>query len=83
MVHCLEVLKALNERAVSKKGKKGHGRIAVPVEIALNPVLARGYANRRWTKAELNGRQDVYATYAASEREPFRGREGQREQLQH
>jgi hypothetical protein len=52
----------------------------VPDSIALNPALARKYVNRPWTSEELGGKQDVYASYARSEREPFRNREPAAEQ---
>lgn len=79
MVHCLEVMKRLNEKPVGApdKGKKSF----VPREIANRPALARAFTNRPWTKAELGSQPDVYATYAQSAKAPFRPEAGQREGL--
>ena len=74
MVHCLEVIKKLNETPVGApdKGKKSF----VPPEIASRPVLARAFTNRPWTKKELGGAEDVYASYERSASAPFRKGEG-------
>ncbi|MFH0885332.1 MAG: hypothetical protein V1861_06500 [Candidatus Micrarchaeota archaeon] len=79
MVHGLEVLRALNARAANRPGKEL--KSGAPPEIAVNPVAARRHANRPWTEEELNGRQNVYKTYAEDAARPFNGKEGQREQL--
>ncbi len=74
MVHCLEVIRKLNEKPVGKqdKGQKPF----VPREIASRPVLARAFTNRPWTKKELGSAPDVYESYARSASAPFRRGEG-------
>jgi len=78
MVHGLETIKRLNARTGEKPD--GHNKAYVPPEIASKPSLARAFTNRPWTKKELGGAEDVYATYAKSAAAPFR-RETQPEGL--
>lgn len=71
MVHGLEVLKRMNERAAQRPRPEAK-KAAVPEEISLNPALVKRYLNRPWTDAELNGRPNLVRQYAESAAEPFR-----------
>ncbi len=75
MVHGLETLGWLNARA-DNKNRKELTRESVPDSIALHPALSRRYQNRPWTEGELNGSQNVFATYAKDAGEPFKNKEG-------
>ena len=79
MVHDLVTLKRLNGEAKARPVEKPDEK--VPERIALNPAAARAFLNRPWTNEELGSKTDVFASYAASEKEPFRRKEGGAEGL--
>jgi hypothetical protein len=83
MVYDLVTLKRLNKEADEKAKTRPaeRPREKVPERIALNPAAAKAFLNRPWTKDELGSKPDLVASYAASEREPFKSREGGSEGL--
>jgi len=81
MVHCLAVLRRLNEEAAKKeRGRRGYEANA-PTAVARGPAALRAFLNRPWTDRELRGDQNVHETYAKSAAEPFERREGKIEGL--
>jgi hypothetical protein len=56
MVHCLEILKILNDPKNDRKTPDIKPK--VPDRIALYPLLARRYTNRAWSKEELEPRKE-------------------------
>ncbi len=72
MVHGLETLKALNSKASAHKEV---AKVPVPDAIALHPAAARRFVNSPWPKeSRAKNQPDVFATYAESSAEPFKGK---------
>jgi hypothetical protein len=74
MVHGLETMKRINdnEARMQMKRDKGRNLIKLPKGDAL--AVSR-LLNKRWTKKELDGKTDVYVTYAKGKRSPFKGKD--------